>query len=192
VEEDAFQKAFHDNWGFSWTLYRDIFHHARDRGIPMIGLNVPRKITQQVARKGFDSLSQEEKKTLPFVECVLDPEYMEFVKRAYGAHGHGQMNFNYFCEAQLVWDKVMAVHTLEFLKSRPGFTVVILAGTGHAWKRGIPEQLRRQWSSQYEAGSGLKRSAIECTVILPEVPGATEKEEVTLDDADYLILGLSE
>jgi uncharacterized iron-regulated protein len=173
MEDEDFQKAFYDNWGFSWTLYRDIFHYARDKKIPMVGLNVPRAITQQVARQGFKSLSPAQKGTLPFVECIVDPEYMEFVKRAHGSHTHGKMNFNYFCEAQLVWDKAMAARAHEFLNAHPGFMMIILAGTGHAWKKAIPEQMRQQSTSGY-------------VVILPEVPGEIDAERVTLEDADYL------
>lgn len=179
IDERTFQKAYDDNWGFAWTLYRDIFHYARDKKIPLVGLNVPRALTRQVAREGFNSLSPQQKENLPFVECVVDREYMEFVKRAHGAHAHGKMNFNYFCEAQLVWDKAMAFHALEFLNSHPGFMMVLLTGTGHAWKKAIPEQLMRQSSVVY-------------IVILPEVPGAIERDRVTLDDADYLILGISD
>jgi len=103
---------------------------------------------------------------------------MEFVKRAHGSHAHGGMNFDYFCEAQLVWDKAMAIHALEFLNSHPGYRMVILTGTGHAWKKAIPEQIRQ-------------RSPFGYTVILPEVPGAIDRARVSLDDADYLILGVS-
>jgi len=176
---EDFEKAFYENWGFNWTLYRDIFHYARDKKIFLVGLNLPRAITQQVARQGFNSLSPEQKGTLPFVTCVVDPEYMDFIKRAYGGHSHGQMNFSYFCEAQLVWDKAMATRALEFLNARPEFMLVILAGTGHAWKKAMPEQIRQQSTFGY-------------TVILPEVPGEIDTKRVTSDDADYLMLGVSD
>lgn len=176
--EEDFQKAFYDNWGFQWSLYRDIFHHARDKKIPLVGLNLPRAITQKVARQGFNSLSPEQKGTLPFVECVVDPEYMDFIRRAYGSHSHGQTNFNYFCEAQLVWDKAMASRALHFLNAHPAFMMVILAGTGHVWKKAIPEQIRRESSFGY-------------SVILPEVPGDIDSKRVTPEDADYLVMGIS-
>jgi len=167
------RKAFSDNWGFSWTLYDDIFHYARDKKIPMVGLNISRAITRQVAREGFNSLSPEQKGTLPFVECIVDPEYMEFIKRAHGSHAHGKTNFNFFCEAQLVWDKAMAGRALEFLNTRPGFMMIILAGTGHVWKKAMPEQIRKQ-------------STFGNTVILPQVPGEIDAERATLEDADFL------
>ena len=54
------------------------------------------------------------------------------------------MNFTNFCEAQLVWDKAMAVHALGYVKKNPDRIMVLLAGTGHAWKKGIPERIKEQ------------------------------------------------
>ena len=176
--EKEFQKVFYDNWGYPWPLYSIIFGFAREAKIPMVGLNVPRAVTQQVARGGFRSLSEEQRANLPFVECRVDPEYMEFIQRAYGAHGHGPMNFSNFCEAQLVWDKAMAVHALGYVKKHPDRTMVLLAGNGHAWKKGIPERIKESSSLTY-------------AVLLPEIPENLEKDTVTLEDADYLMLGVS-
>jgi len=177
--EKEFQKVFYDNWGFSWSLYSMIFGFAREVKIPLVGLNVPRAVTQQVARGGFRSLSEEQRANLPFVECRVDPEYMDFIQRAYGAHGHGQMNFTNFCEAQLVWDKAMAVHALRYVKKNPDRTLVLLAGIGHAWKKGIPEWIKESSSLTY-------------AVLLPEIPENLEKDTITLEDADYLMLGISD
>jgi uncharacterized iron-regulated protein len=177
ASEKEFRRAYEDNWGHSWALYRGIFVFAREATIPLLGLNVPRDVTQQVARGGFKSLSEEQRANLPFVECRVDPEYMDFIKRAYGAHGHGQMNFTDFCEAQLVWDKAMAAHALDYVKKNPERILVLLAGVGHAWRKGIPERIR-------------ERSSIPYTVLLPEVPGYLDRETVTPEDADYLILGV--
>ena len=177
--EKEFQKVFSDNWGFSWSLYSMIFGFAREAKIPIVGLNVPRAVTQQVARGGFRSLSEEQRANLPFVECRVDPEYMDFIQRAYGAHGHGQMNFTNFCEAQLVWDKAMAVHALGYVKKNPDRTMVLLAGNGHVWKKGIPERIKESSSLTY-------------AVLLPEIPENLEKDTITLEDADYLMLGISD
>jgi uncharacterized iron-regulated protein len=112
------------------------------------------------------------------VECNVGAEYMAFIKRAYGAHAHGQINFDNFCEAQLVWDKVMAIQVQRYLESNPSRVMIILAGTGHAWKKGIPEQIRL-------------RSSLPYAVILPEAPDAIEKSTVSPEDADYLVLSVT-
>jgi uncharacterized iron-regulated protein len=177
--EKEFQKVFYDNWGFSWSLYSMIFGFAREVKVPMVGLNVPRAVTQQVARGGFKSLSEEQRANLPFVECRVDPEYMDFIQRAYGAHGHGPMNFTNFCEAQLVWDKAMAVQALGYVKKNPDRTLVLLAGIGHAWKKGIPERIK-------------ERSSLTYAVLLPEIPDHLDKDTVTTEDADYLMVEISD
>ena len=175
MSEGEFQVHFHENWFFAWPLYRDIFRYAREHKIPLIGLNVPREITRQVTRKGFSSLSREQLGQLPSVSCKVDAEYMDFIRRSFGAHAHGDLNFTYFCEAQMVWDTAMAHHLVNFLKENSRYTVIVLAGNGHAWKRGIPEQVRRQGNLGYR-------------VILPEAPGMQEKNGTSQADADYLWL----
>jgi len=173
LSESAFQRAYYDNWNNPWPLYADIFLFAREKEIPLIGLNVSREITRQVAEKGFASLGENQKKDLPPVSCAVDESYRKFIRRAMGIHGHHSPNFNNFCEAQILWDAAMAWHAVQYLKAHPQRTVVILAGNGHAWKPGIPKQL--------EALSGYS-----CRVILPQMPGKSDRDSATDQDADYL------
>ena len=177
LDEKRFEKIFHDNWGYPWPAYRMIFEYARDHRIPMIGLNVPREITRQVSREGFKSLSQEQKGKLAEVSCIVDQQYMNYIRKAFGGHGHGQLNFIYFCEAQMVWDSAMAVYSLDYLKRHPEAVVVILTGTAHAQKGAVPRQIRI-------------RSNLPYAVILPEISGRIDPETITSQDADYIILGL--
>jgi uncharacterized iron-regulated protein len=175
MSERDFQGVYYENWNSPWPLYSMIFEYAREMKIPLVGLNVPRAITMQVAQGGFQSLSKEEKEELPNVVCKVDRDYMAFVKRAYGAHAHGQLNFTYFCEAQLVWDKVMAINALAYLKAHPNFSMILLTGTGHAWKKGIPAQVRQ-------------RSELPYSVIFPQIARNIEPGTVSGKDADYIIL----
>jgi uncharacterized iron-regulated protein len=175
LSEKKFQKIYYENWSYSWPLYRDIFLFARDQGIELIGLNLPREVTRQVARQGFASLTPEQRGDLPMVTCRVDPEYQAFIRRSLGMHAHGSMDFTNFCEAQVVWDTAMAWNLLRFLEKNPTGTVVVLAGSGHAWKQGIPAQIR-------------SRSPIPFRVILPEIRGRLDRTTIGMDDADYLWL----
>jgi len=172
-----FEKIFHDNWGYPWHAYQPIFEFARSAKIPMIGLNVPRDITRQVARSGFQSLSEEQRGQLADVTCRIDEEYMRYIRSVYGAHAHGNMNFNFFCEAQMVWDTAMAVHAIDYLRQHPDGTVVILTGIGHAQKGAVPRQIQL-------------RSKFPVAVMLPEVPGSLDATTADIQDADYLLLDL--
>lgn len=175
----AFERIYLANWGYPWEAYRAIFEFARDRRIPMLGLNVPPEVTRQVARGGFQSLSEAERGALSEVTCSVDEEYMRFIRRAFGAHAHGHGNFTFFCEAQMIWDAAMAVHALDYLRAHPGTTVVILAGVGHAQKGAVPRQI------------GLRAEPpLPVVALLPEIPGRLDRRTADLQDADYLITGL--
>jgi uncharacterized iron-regulated protein len=173
---EQFLPAYYDNWRMPWTFYGEIFWYSRDHEIPLIGLNIPDEIAKKVAHRGFASLTEEEKKRLPTgISCNVDSTYMEFIRRAYTDHSRQERQFVNFCEAQMVWDKSMARHLVEYLKNNRGRTVVVLAGVGHAWKRGMPEQIAMESKHTY-------------CVILPLVPGQIEKKTVTTKDADYVLL----
>ena len=175
ISPDEFLRRYYDNWNYPWPAYGDIFEYAREYTIPMVGLNVGKKITQQVAREGFDSLSEEQRGKLQDVVCIVDETYMAFIRKAFGDHAHGKLNFVHFCEAQLVWDNIMAIHALDYLKADPETVMVVLTGIGHALKLGIPAQIKR-------------RSDLPHAIILPETPGYITPERITLEDADFLIL----
>ena len=177
IDDERFEKIYYDNWNYPWAAYRKIFEYSRDHQIPMIGLNVPREITRQVSRAGFKSLSSEQKGKISDVSCIVDQEYMNYIRKAFGGHGHGQLNFIYFCEAQLVWDSAMAVYTLDYLKKNPNAVVVILTGTGHAQKGAVPRQIR-------------VRTDLPYAVILPEIPGSIDAETISSKEADYIMLDL--
>ena len=175
MAEEDFVRFYYDNWNYEWELYAPILRFARENRIPVRGLNVSRQITSQVARHGFQSLTEEQRGKLKDVTCRVDQTYMAFIKRSYGAHAHGNLNFTYFCEAQLVWDNIMAINALDFVEANPGHVMVIVTGNGHAWKGGIPAQI-------------AARSTVPVAVVLPEIPGVTEPGLVDTDDADYLFL----
>ncbi len=173
---DDFLTAYYDNWREPWPLYRDIFVYAREHEIPLVGLNVPDELAKKVAREGCASLTPQERKQLPpGITCSVDSTYMKFIRRAYAGHTvHGQ-HFMNFCEAQMVWDKSMAWRLIRYAEQKPKTPVVVLAGVGHAWKRGIPEQV----------GMGSK---FTYRVVLPLIPEQIDLKSVTTEDADYVLL----
>ncbi len=176
VSEDDFRKAYAKHWRIPWGKYREIFVYARDRHIPVVALNVERSLIHQVFEKGLDSLTPEQKKQFPpGIKCNVDPEYAAFIKEAMGEHEMDDATFEKFCNAQMVWDSAMAKNAVDYLEKNPGKKMVVLAGSGHAWKRGIPEQLE-------------KLSKIEYLVVLPE-DSETDSFSITSKDADYVWTG---
>lgn len=169
-----FRRDFDRQWSM-WDKYQEIFDYARQERLRMVGLNIPREISSKVARNGFDALPKEQRQALGDVRCVVNPEYSQFIRQALGGHGgHGE-SYLFFCEAQMLWDTMMARHLVEFLKANPYHRVVVLAGSGHAWKFGIPRQLLEQMEVSYR-------------VVLPEVDGRIERSQVVPEVTDYLWL----
>jgi uncharacterized iron-regulated protein len=174
MEEEDFIPIFLRNWGFSWLLYRDIFLYAREHDIPLVALNVPTDITKKVGEQGFASLTDEELAKLPpGVTCELNQQYMDHLAEIFQYKGRRGSSFEYFCEAQVLWDQSMAWYLAQYMKNNRDRTIVILAGSIHAWKYGIPQQKKRYIS-------------IEQKVIVPDLP--VEPDAIGEDDADYLVL----
>jgi len=174
---EKFVKVYYKNWGFPWPLYKDTLLYLKDNKIQAIGINVPAEISQKVASSGFSSLTKKELEKLPpEIGCAIDEKYINFIKRAYVAHGNTDKQFVHFCEAQLLWDKAMAWNLVEFLKKYPNKTVVVLTGNGHTWKKAVPEQLRT-----FSVKTPYR-------VLLPEIPGYIDTRNITTEDADYILL----
>jgi uncharacterized iron-regulated protein len=163
------------NWQMPWPLYRDILLFARRHQLPLVGLNIPRSVTEKVARDGFAALSPTERSELPpDITCNVEPSYMAFIREAFASHPGGIETFRHFCEAQLLWNRSMARHIAAFLARQPAKNMVVICGVGHALKRGIPAELQPEGSFSYR-------------VILPEIPSLAASR-LTAEDADYLLL----
>lgn len=178
LEEKEFKTIYDDHWSM-WPIYRPIFDYARLHRLPLVGLNIARDITRRIATSGFGSLSAEQLAQLDGVTCDVDQRYQDYLRKALGKHASGMDRFNYFCEAQLVWDTVMARHLLDWQQQNPDTLIIVLAGSAHAWRYGIPEQLQR-------------RSELSYRILLPEIPGRTDISNTTSAEADYLLLGVDQ
>lgn len=177
LDQDSFMRLYYAHWRVPWPLYRDIFLYAREHNIPLIGLNISQTIAAKISQKGFASLSPAERKQLPpGISCSVDPKYMDFIRRAYRAHWPGdEKAFTHFCEAQMVWDKAMAWRIVQYKTRHSVQSIVVLAGSGHAWKPGIPAQVA-------EMGKYSIR------VVLPGLPDMPGQHGIGVADADYILL----
>jgi len=174
---DDFLKIYYDNWSVPWFLYKDIFLYAREHRIPMVGLNVPERISKKVFESGFGSLTRDERREIPpGITCTVDREYKSFIDKMYEFHrSMSNKSFSNFCEAQMLWDSVMAQYIINRMKDNPGMKMVALVGIGHAWKRGIAGQIKNQ-------------SNYRCIAVLPEIPNRKRIRDITSNDADYLLM----
>lgn len=145
---------WYEHWGYPFGYYRDLFLFARERGIPVFGVNAPREVVSAVRRKGFSGLSPEESAHLPPVDRIdLGGAEARTLFRSYFDEGdslHGAMSdadLDGMRSAQTSWDAAMAANALAALARHGGSEalMVVLAGSGHAaYGLGIELQAKAQ------------------------------------------------
>ena len=140
-------------WNVPAALYLPLFQFARLNRIPMAALNVDKKLTEEISKKGWDGVPAEQK------EGVSRPApatraYEEYLFEVYKQHVHDKgsaapnrsdAGFRRFGESQTTWDRAMAEALARHLKgereSRP--LVVGIMGSGHVRNGyGVAHQLR--------------------------------------------------
>jgi uncharacterized iron-regulated protein len=151
-EKEFLKKSeYFKRWQFDYALYRPILQFARSEKIPVVALNVQQEIVDKVARGGLDSLSEEEKKWVPTQMDFSDRAYRERLEKVHQEHpSSGVKNFDFFHQAQILWDETMAQSIDSFLKENPGYQMVVLAGGGHlSFGSGIPKRSARRNGYDY-------------------------------------------
>jgi uncharacterized iron-regulated protein len=140
------RSEWYERWRHDFRLYRPILQFARAEGLPVIALNVPRELTERVAKVGIAGLGEEELRALPQPIDHSDQAYEGRLRDIFAHHPHqSQQEFQRFLEAQLLWDEGMAQRAAEFLQANPETRLVVLAGSGHLmYRSGIPNRLARR------------------------------------------------
>jgi uncharacterized iron-regulated protein len=170
LTDEAFLKAseWQQVWGYDAALYMPLFQFARMSHIPMVALNVDRKLVSQVSQMGWENVPAAER------EGVSDPvpasaAYLRVLASAYlttlhsgaddQAAGHEQVlvepdeagfaqamrspEFKHFVEAQLTWDRAMAEALADARQNFTNAVVVGIVGSGHVvGGHGVPRQLK--------------------------------------------------
>lgn len=153
ISEKEFLKKseYFKRWVFDYNLYREILLYARDHKIPVIALNIRREIVSKVSAEGLQSLSPDESREVPDQMDLSDAEYRARLRDYFEKHaGSEKRNFDFFHQAQVLWDESMAQGIDEFMKKNPEYQVVVLAGVGHmAFGSGIPKRVYRLNRKEY-------------------------------------------
>ncbi len=140
------ESEYFERWRFDYRLYRPILRFAREKGIPLIALNVPRELTSRIASMGIKGLDEADRAMLPAKMERDDPAYRSRIEQVFNSHpGSTERNFEHFFEAQLLWDEGMAEQAARYLQAHPHQRMVVLAGSGHlVYGQGIPKRLLRR------------------------------------------------
>ncbi len=157
-------------WNLGAELYLPLFEFARLHRIPMLALNVDRKLTRAVAENGWDGVAEAEREGLSR-PAPPPPAYREELARAHREHGEKTPLAN-FIDAQQTWDRAMA----EALARQPRRLLAVgIVGSGHLRHgHGVALQLR---------DLGVRRVA----TLLPVEPAQCGKLAAGLADAAFVL-----
>jgi uncharacterized iron-regulated protein len=133
------------NWGFDYRLYRPLMQFARERKYRVLAINAPNPLVRKVARTGLKSLEPSEREQLPKDIDLTQDRHRAFLSGIYSEHAPGDLkDFEYFYEAQCVWEETMASHLAEHLASGKG-KVIAFTGNGHIVNKfGVPDRTVRR------------------------------------------------
>ena len=180
-EEFIQESRWYVNWNFNFGFYEKIFELAKNNKIPLYGLNAPRAIISKIRMKGWDKLSEDEKKVVPNPDIsheehrILIRTIFEATEIPHQMKGGGlDMVFDGLYRAQSAWDEVMALNAVRS-REREGRKMVVLAGSGHLiYNLGINRRA-------YEK-SRLPFKTVICVVI----PEGKKSIKVARSLADYV------
>jgi len=149
IDEFTFLKKteYFSRWRYDYNLYKPIIDYIKQQRIPLVALNIQGDLTRKVAREGMYDLPDKQKKQLPSDMNFSNETYRKDLNQVFVVHNKQEdlQDFNYFLQAQMIWDEGMAESAHRFLANHPEHKMVILAGNGHIrHKYGIPDRLHRR------------------------------------------------
>src|SRR5581483_7253026 len=172
LTDEAFLKAseWRQVWGYDAALYMPLFQFARLNRVPMIALNVERKLVARVGQQGWAAVPVADREGLSD-PTPASPAYQRELARVYAikkmlppgidpgsipsgtpmpepdetamAAAMKEPEFARFVEAQLTWDRAMAEALASAKRKFSDATVVGVLGSGHVtYGHGVPHQLK--------------------------------------------------
>lgn len=162
-EEEFLSRIQWKNGDFKF--YRDRARFADVTvGEDLLGLNLPRWISSQIAKKGLENLEPEAQKLLPPNFTLGNDLYYQRFLEIMNGHDMRDQSLspknklddvpgyikNMFV-AQCSWDDTMAWVTNQYILKRPEQTVVIIVGDFHVqYGGGLPDRLKSRLASKEE------------------------------------------
>lgn len=130
-------------WRHDFAAYRPVFALARAHAIPMVAINIDRRIVRTTARDGLAAgLAAARAAGTPVgTPAAPTPAYRARLLASLAEHGSGGAA-DRFIAAQGMWDRAMAEGIAAVLAARPAARVVGLMGLGHVeGGNGVAHQL---------------------------------------------------
>jgi uncharacterized iron-regulated protein len=152
LDEETFLRKTHwyANWRYDYALYRDILNYIKDNNIRLVGLNIPGYVTKKIPIGGIENLRKNEKKLLPANIDLSNAEHREYIQKIFNSHRQhfkGDVKFEDFYAAQVVWEDIMAERIAMNLDNG---NMVVLVGNGHIqFKYGIPNRAYKHTAATF-------------------------------------------
>lgn len=150
LEELEEKLGWQDYWGFNFGMYSPVLAQARERGIPIYGLNIPKDTLQQVRLNGLESIPEDDRGMLPPTVIPPPPQQRKMIEQEFFRHqemmpdrgSEAELGLERFILVQSLWDTQMAFSALHWQRAT-GRTMIILAGSVHVeYGHGISYRLR--------------------------------------------------
>lgn len=139
IPVDKLAKAldWQNTWGFSFDLYRPVFETAKELGLPVAALNLPKDIVRSLSAKGLAGLTPQEQAWMPYQFIPPVPAQRESLRQEFEMHSQFRpkdaapdRDLERFMEVQAAWDSKMAEAAVE-TSNKYEKPVAVLAGGGH-------------------------------------------------------------
>ncbi len=171
------------NWNFHFGYYERIFDFAKEHGLPIYALNIPREIISKLRMRGWEALSDEEKSYIPQPPDVAHEDHRTLIRTIFESmdmphqmKGPGlDQVFEGLYRSQSAWDEVMGANTVRGFE-REGRRVVVCAGSGHlVYNLGLNRRAAERMDAPFK------------TVIAVVVPEGRKSVTVSRSLADYVV-----
>lgn len=141
IEEIDWTKS----WGHDYAFYRPLLQWARQNRARILAVNAPMEVVRKVARQGLESLAPAERDAIARDADLSNSAHRNYLKAVFEQHRQGDLKtFDFFYEAQCVWEETMAESIADHLRQKGG-KLVAFVGNGHLVNRfGIPERIPRR------------------------------------------------
>ncbi|MGO9568003.1 MAG: ChaN family lipoprotein [Desulfomonilaceae bacterium] len=156
-----------------WTNLQDyekVLTLARERHVPIVGLNARDTLVRKVAREGLDGLTESEKREIPAGVEKINPLQDRLLRLRLRVHkAFEKASLDRIVLAQALRDETMAETVSGFLDTSDGKNrlMLVIAGSGHVnYGFGIPERVQ-------------SRNSLPYRIVMP-----TESGELVLTEAE--------
>lgn len=146
IDEKEFlrKSEYYLRWRIDYRHYRPIIRFAREKGIPLVALDIADELKRKVTRNDLGQLSEAESAQLAREVDRTNKDYRDMLSAIFAMHPDSS-DFERFVETQLARDEAMAQRAADYLQKHPASRMVVLAGGGHlVYGYGIPSRIKRR------------------------------------------------